>query len=76
MRRLPADYLAACGRPAVAVETFTDPARGTGTAYAAAGFTPGRADRRRVRPRPRPGCLRVPRPQGRGKRHPLETILG
>jgi hypothetical protein len=40
LRRLPADYLAACGRPAVAVETFTDPARGTGTAYTAAGFTP------------------------------------
>lgn len=39
LRRLPGDYLAVSGRPVVAVETFTDPARGTGTAYAAAGFT-------------------------------------
>jgi hypothetical protein len=39
LRRLPADYLAACGRPAVAAETFTDPARNSGTVYAAAGFT-------------------------------------
>jgi len=39
LRRLPGDYLAAAGRPAVAVETFTDPARGSGAVYAAAGFT-------------------------------------
>ena len=39
LRRLPADYLAACGRRLAAVETFTDPARGPGTVYAAAGFT-------------------------------------
>jgi hypothetical protein len=40
LRRLPADHLAAYGQPLVAVETFTDPARGPGTVYAAAGFTP------------------------------------
>ncbi|MGH3405144.1 MAG: transposase family protein [Streptosporangiaceae bacterium] len=40
LRRLPADYLAASGRPVAAVETFTDPARGSGSVYAAAGFTP------------------------------------
>jgi len=39
LRRLPADHLAASGRPLAAAETFTDPARGTGTVYAAAGFT-------------------------------------
>ena len=40
LRRLPADHLAAFGRPLVAVETFTDPARGSGAVYAASGFTP------------------------------------
>jgi hypothetical protein len=40
LRRLPADQLAAFGQPLAAVETFTDPARGSGTVYAAAGFTP------------------------------------
>ncbi len=40
LRRLPGDHLAACGQPLVAAETFTDPARGPGTVYAAAGFTP------------------------------------
>jgi GNAT superfamily N-acetyltransferase len=40
LRRLPADHLAACGRPLAAVETFTDPDRGSGAVYAASGFTP------------------------------------
>jgi hypothetical protein len=39
LRRLPADHLAAFGQHLVAVETFTDPARGPGTVYAAARFT-------------------------------------
>ncbi len=39
LRRLPADHLAFFGQPLVAVETFTDPGRGPGTVYAAAGFT-------------------------------------
>ena len=39
LRRLPADHLAAFGQPLVAVETFTDPDRGPGTVYAAAGVT-------------------------------------
>jgi len=40
LRRLPADHLAAFGQQLAAAETFTDPARGTGAVYAAAGFTP------------------------------------
>ena len=40
LRRLPADHLAVWGQPVLAVETFTDPARHTGSCYAAAGFTP------------------------------------
>jgi predicted transposase YbfD/YdcC len=40
LRRLPADHLAVWGRPVLAVETFTDPARHAGSCYAAAGFTP------------------------------------
>ena len=39
LRRLGADHLAAFGHRLVAVETFTDPARGSGAVYAAAGFT-------------------------------------
>jgi hypothetical protein len=39
LRRLPADHLALWGQPVLAVETFTDPARHTGSCYAAAGFT-------------------------------------
>jgi Domain of unknown function (DUF4338)/DDE_Tnp_1-associated/Transposase DDE domain len=40
LRRLPADHLAVWGHPVLAVETFTDPSRHTGSCYAAAGFTP------------------------------------
>ncbi|MDQ4033503.1 MAG: DUF4338 domain-containing protein [Actinomycetota bacterium] len=40
LRRLPADHLTVWGRPVLAVETFTDPARHAGSCYAAAGFTP------------------------------------
>ena len=40
LRRLPADHLAVWGCPVLAVETFTDPSRHTGSCYAAAGFTP------------------------------------
>ena len=40
LRRLPADHLRVWGQPVLAVETFTDPARHTGSCYAAAGFTP------------------------------------
>ena len=40
LRRLPADHLAVWGRPVLAVETFTDPARHAGSCYAAAGFSP------------------------------------
>ncbi len=40
LRRLPADHRAVWGRPVLAVETFTDPARHGGSCYAAAGFTP------------------------------------
>lgn len=40
LRRLPADHLAVWGQPVLAVETFTDPSRHTGSCYAAAGFTP------------------------------------
>lgn len=38
LRALPADHLAAFGQRLAAVETFTDPARGRGAVYAAAGF--------------------------------------
>src|SRR5262249_21805905 len=38
LRRLAADHLAAFGHRLVAVETFTDPARGRGVVYAASGF--------------------------------------
>ena len=38
LRRLPGDYLAACGHRVVAAETFTDPARHAGACYAAANF--------------------------------------
>ena len=40
LRRLPADHLAVWGKPVLAVETFTDPARHAGSCYAAAGFSP------------------------------------
>jgi predicted transposase YbfD/YdcC len=40
LRRLPADHLRMWGQPVLAVETFTDPSRHTGSCYAAAGFTP------------------------------------
>jgi hypothetical protein len=40
LRRLPADYLEVWGQPVLAVETFTDPSRHTGSCYAAAGFIP------------------------------------
>jgi predicted transposase YbfD/YdcC len=40
LRRLPGDYFHACGQVVLAVETFTDPARHTGSCYAAAGFIP------------------------------------
>lgn len=40
LRRLRADHLEVWGQPVLAVETFTDPSRHTGSCYAAAGFTP------------------------------------
>ena len=40
LRRLSADHESVWGRPVLAVETFTDPARHAGSCYAAAGFTP------------------------------------
>ena len=40
LRRLPADHLRVWGQPVLAVESFTDPSRHTGSCYAAAGFTP------------------------------------
>jgi predicted transposase YbfD/YdcC len=40
LRHLPADYLEVWGQPVLAVETFTDPSRHTGSCYAAAGFIP------------------------------------
>lgn len=40
LRRLSDDYLAVYGHRVLVVETFTDPARHTGTCYAAANFRP------------------------------------
>lgn len=39
LRRVSADYQSAYGHPVLMVETFTDPARHSGTCYAAANFT-------------------------------------
>ena len=61
LRRLPADHLAAFGQPLVAVETFTDPGRGPGTVYAAAGFTRIGLTAGYSRARSQPLGLRVPR---------------